>query len=114
MPKPSNTALDAAMPETTANAIVDPKANWEYVTVPDRDILDYPFPGIGINLQHFGPGTHKVPPDIAQEIRDRLAMAQKQDIKLFSAKVNMTALAQLAKEKPEYLRNASEDAKVSL
>lgn len=114
MPKPSNTALEAAMPGTSVEPDLDPQANWEYVTVPDRDILDYPFPGIGLNLQHYGPGTHKVPPEIAKEIRDRIQIAQRQDMKLFSAKVNLTAIAELVKSKPEYGANIAEASKAGI
>lgn len=132
MPKPSNTALDAAMPGTVEeNLAYDPRANWEFVQIPDRDILDYPFGGIGINLKRYGPkddrnpcgcasypqcettGSHKVAPDIAAEIRERIAIAQKQDMKLFSAKVNLKALGALYNERPGYASALAADAKVN-
>ena len=43
-----------------------------YVTVPERDLFDAPHPGVRINMDSFGPGTHLVSPVIAGEIQDRL------------------------------------------
>lgn len=45
---------------------------WRYVKIPEKDVYNYKFDGIAINSYHFGPGTHLLPPDIADEVESRL------------------------------------------
>jgi len=116
MPSISSKALDAATSIPTSALPPEQDGGWMYVNIPERDLTDYPFSGIGINFQFYGntknnngnkkcdckdypncqsTGTHKVPVEIGQEINRRLDIARKQEIKLFSAKVNLQALREL-------------------
>jgi hypothetical protein len=71
------------------------KQDWVYVTIPERDMFDMPFQGIGINRDHYGPGTHLVPPGIAEEILTILARAQAQDMRILQPRKDMKALEAL-------------------
>lgn len=53
-----------------------------WVEVPDRDIHEYPFPTIRINLLEFPPGKHYVDADIADTIEQRIAIKHKADIRI--------------------------------
>lgn len=86
---------------------------WTWVNIPERDLLDQPFSGIGHNLAHFGPssgnlicncrnypacaktGDHKIPTEIAKEVQERLRIAQVADLKVFSGRKDMKALMAL-------------------
>lgn len=86
---------DAAAPTTTAPATPE----FEYVTVPEKDLFDYPHPGIGLNRDHFGPGTHKLPYEVAQEVKKRLAIFEAQNIRILQPRKDMRALLDLYKER---------------
>jgi len=86
---------------------------WQWVNIPERDLLDQPFGGIGLNLLHFGPsrpGTpcnclnyptcmtsqqHKIPIAYAKEVQERLRIAQVADLRVFSGRRDMKALMEL-------------------
>jgi hypothetical protein len=70
---------------------------FEYVTIPELDLFDYPHPGVGINREHYGPGTHKLPKDIAAEVKDRLRVYEAQNIRILQPRKDMRALRDLAK-----------------
>lgn len=55
---------------------------WRYVTIPDSDIYDFPFDGIWINNDHFKPGKHLVPPEVADSLEERLTVWQREMIRL--------------------------------
>lgn len=57
-------------------------AGWRYVTVPATDIYEYKFPGVDINRDHYGPGTHLLPAGIADELEAILKRANEADIRL--------------------------------
>jgi hypothetical protein len=82
-------------------AIVADKAveddGFEYVTVPDLDLFDYPHPGVGINREHYGPGTHRLPKAIAAEVKDRLSVYERQNVRILQPKKDMRALRDLEK-----------------
>lgn len=90
----SNTskAVDVAAESTTGQKM-------EYVTLPEKDMFDYPFSGISINRDHYGPGTHLVPSDIAEELRTILARAQAQDIRILQPRKDFKALEAIYKNR---------------
>lgn len=45
---------------------------WRFVTVPAEDVYGYQFAGLDNNQDHFGPGTHLVPPSLADALENRL------------------------------------------
>jgi hypothetical protein len=51
-----------------------------WVEVPDKDIFEFPFPTIRVNLMAFGPGKHYVEAGLADFIEDRVRIRQKADI----------------------------------
>lgn len=61
-------------------------SNWEYVSLPEKDLFDKPFQGAAINDYRFEHGkTYFMPPDWAAELRRILAAAQKADIRLMQS-----------------------------
>lgn len=115
MPNFNSKAIDAMLPKQMAPLEDDGTHSWTYVTIPTRDITDYPFDGVNINFLHFGAisasnrkcdckdfpncqntGVHKVPSAYVQEVIDRLRIFQENSIKLFSARVNLKALSEIA------------------
>lgn len=45
---------------------------WRFVTVPSEDVYGQRFEGLDNNQNHFGPGTHLVPSNLADALEDRL------------------------------------------
>ena len=70
---------------------------FEYVTIPERDMFDYPHPGIGHNREFYGPGTHKLPYDVAQEVKERLAIFEAQNIRILQPRKDLRALKDIRK-----------------
>lgn len=70
---------------------------FEYVTIPESDIFDFPHPGVRINRDHFGPGTHKLPLKTAQEVKERLAIFDAQNIRIMQPRKDLRALKDLYK-----------------
>lgn len=70
-----------------------------YVTIPERDMFDYPHPGVGINRDHYGPGTHYVPKEIADEITRICAVFDAQNVRILQPKRDMKALTALYKNR---------------
>ena len=81
----ANSVVDAV---TTPVAPAEPKEDFVYVTIPDLNMLGWEHPGIGINLQHYGPGTHKVSAAIGQEINARLALYHQSIMNLHQSSPN--------------------------
>ena len=88
-----------ATAQATANSVVDKAATptavakpeseeFVYVTVPERTVLGWTHPGIGINLQHYGPGTHKVSADLGREINERLRAHHLSQLQLLEPRVS--------------------------
>ena len=75
---------DAKKPtKEQAAAIADKLSEgWEYITIPDKDIFNQPFQGFWNNRDHYKPGTHLVPPNVAGHLKERLAIWQAMNIRL--------------------------------
>lgn len=87
-----------ATAQAVANAVVgatntptvvkeEVKPSLVFVTIPEKTVLGWIHPGIGINLQHYGPGTHQVSEDIAKEINERLRVHHIGQLQLLEPKV---------------------------
>lgn len=70
------------------------KATHRYVTVPDTDMFDMPHPGIRVNTESYGPGTHYLPTELANtvegslrdyELANRRILQPRQDAKAIQA-----------------------------
>jgi len=75
------------------------KTPWEYVVIPRVDIYGYKFASgsIRINKDLFTTGeTHKVPGNLASELKRIVSRRQSHDLTLMSKDINMEALQQLA------------------
>lgn len=48
------------------------KPTHRYVTVPDLDMFDMPHPGVRINTESFGPGTHYLDHERANTVENCL------------------------------------------
>lgn len=90
-----------------------------YVEMPERDLTDYPFGGVGINLLHFGGPAEmrcdcadyprckttrrcKVTPEQAREIQERLTLCRASDLRIYSNRRDMKSLIELVKNNPQY------------
>jgi hypothetical protein len=58
-----------------------------FVTIPEKTVLGWIHPGVGINLQHYGPGTHQVSEAVANEINERLKAHHIGQLQLLEPKV---------------------------
>ena len=67
-------------------------AGWEFVTVPDVDVYDHVFKGIGLNHKTFGPGTHLLPPDEAAYLKERLKVWNASMVRMLRPTANAAAL----------------------
>lgn len=68
------------------------KKDWEYVTIPEKDLFDNKNPGFDINTYHFDAGTHFVPPDLASEIKRIVQVAMDADIRILQPKKHLKSL----------------------
>jgi hypothetical protein len=84
---------------TEPTSVTEPVEEFEYVTIPEKDILDYPHPGVAINRESYGPGVHRLPRDIAREVKERLAIFDAANIRIIQPRKDMKALTDLYKFK---------------
>jgi hypothetical protein len=67
-----------------------------YVTIPSEDLYDYTHPGVQLNAVKFEPGnTYKVPAAVGAEVEQRLAMFNKEQIRLLRPKVDGKSINQV-------------------
>ena len=50
-----------------------------WVEVPEKDLFEFPFPTIRVNVQEFGPGKHYVEADLADWIEERIRVNERAD-----------------------------------
>jgi virulence-associated protein VagC len=94
-----STVTKAVKEAEKALPVEEQEPDFEYVTIPERDMFDLPHPGIGNNREHFGPGTHKLPKDVAFDVKERLRIFEAQNIRILQPRKDARALHDLAKEK---------------
>jgi len=59
-------------PSTWVDPWTTPQDNWEYFSVPTKDIFGKPHPGFSLNRHEFKPGQrYLVPPEIARTLQER-------------------------------------------
>lgn len=91
---PEQTGLNAV--EVKKPKEVD-KSNWEYIEIPERDVLDFEYPSLAINRDRFYAGKkYFVPPIIAEELRRIMKVNDYQTRRILSPKVDKKALQDLA------------------
>src|SRR5574342_916928 len=70
--------------------------DWEYVTVPETNILDEPHQGAAINAINFSRGrTYLIHPDAARELARILKRYEAQNIRILQPKSDLKALTDL-------------------
>jgi hypothetical protein len=73
------------------------KSNWEYVEIPEKDVLDFEYPSVAINRDRFYAGKkYFVPPIIAEEIRRIIKVNDYQTRRILSPRIDKKALQDLA------------------
>jgi hypothetical protein len=89
-----------------------PAKTYRWVEIPERDMYDHPHPGVGINLDHYGPGRHYVEEVVAGEIERILKRFEIQNIRLLQPRKDMTALNDLAKTRgSDYVDKTTDNSK---
>jgi hypothetical protein len=77
------------------------EAGWRYVTIPDKDIYDYVFKGIWLNgtgsKPDYAPGTHLVPPDVADSLEERLRVWNAYNVRLMRPSADLKSLQEVSK-----------------
>lgn len=69
------------------------KEDFVYVTIPEKDVLDWPYPTIQLNRQKFEPGnTYKCPVEVGEEVERRMKMYNKETVRLLQPKADIKAL----------------------
>jgi hypothetical protein len=71
-----------------------PEGDFVYVTIPERDVLDWPYPTVQLNRMKFEPGkTYKCPAEVGREVQERMDMYNKATVRLLQPKSDRKALA---------------------
>ncbi len=99
------------IPNTGQSAKEKLSEGWRYVDIPDVDLYEFPFEGFSINNDHFGPGKHLVPPDVAESLEERLAAWRAADIRLMRPGRDKKTSKDLDRERKR--RGVTEDAPVA-
>lgn len=67
--------------------------DWMFVTIPEADLFDQQHPAIQLNRTRFEPGhIYKVPAAIGEEVERRLAMFNKEQVRLLRPNTDKRAL----------------------
>lgn len=64
----------------------------EYVTIPEKNVLGWEHPSIGINFQKWAAGTHLVPAEVAGEINRRVKRHYDDCVRILNNKVDPMAI----------------------
>jgi hypothetical protein len=83
--------------EVAAKAAIDPNAR-EYVTIPATDLYDHVHPTIQLNRHKFEAGkTYSVSSEVAREIRERISMFSREQVRLLRPNVDSKAQRDVAR-----------------
>jgi len=73
------------------------QSTWEYVTIPEENALGERHDSMSINNHVFAPGqTYKVPPKIAETLRDRLKVYARACVRILQPKRDVDAERRVA------------------
>ncbi len=68
------------------------QSTWEYITIPEENALGEKHDAMSINSHEFFPGkTYKVPPKIAETLRDRLKVYARACVRVLQPKRDVDA-----------------------
>jgi|ERR1700722_3301534 len=82
---------------TVQEAFASDKTNWEYVNIPEEDALGNPHPGITLNFQKFGPGSHLLPPIVAAHVKERLKVVESESRRILLPRQDKKTISAMAK-----------------
>lgn len=92
------TALQNPKPEVVADSIeseLAKKANKIYFSVPEKNMLGWDHPGFGLNMKHYGPGTHQVDQLTGEELQRRSELYNNGVLALLQPQINRLVQAKL-------------------
>jgi hypothetical protein len=81
----------AEVQKAATSAVVSVPEGQQYVTIPKKTILQWDHPGVGINLKHWGPGTHLVSDKEAGEINRILERFNAEQIRILNPNTDRMA-----------------------
>ena len=91
----SDDTVGKAVTAATEVAPQEDKEQVEYVTLPEFDVYDEPYPEFAINKLRFAPNmTHAVSPEIAGELRTMIRRFEKSRIRLLQKNPDTRSLKQ--------------------
>ena len=62
-----------------------------WITVPEKDLFDFPYPTIRINLLEFPPGKHYVDAELADFIESRIQLKFESDVRVMRPNQDYTS-----------------------
>jgi hypothetical protein len=62
-----------------------------WVVVPEKDLFDYTYPTIRVNMLGFGPGKHYLDADLADFVEDRMRVKNAADIRIMRPNQDVTS-----------------------
>ena len=69
------------------------RSQWEYVSIPERDLFDKPFQGVGLNGYKFERGKrYFVAPEVAAEVLRLVAVANRADMRILQSHPDVRAI----------------------
>lgn len=80
-------------------AVEATKSTRQYITIPERDVLDFPFPAIRVNNAAFYPGkTYEIEEPLATTVKERIKTWMRQTLRLMQPKKDSEAENIMIKE----------------
>lgn len=81
-------------PLTVDDLYLTDQSNWEWVSMPAKDVLGKPAPSFSLNRREFKPGErYLVPPEVAKELRDRIEVFHEYTGRLLQDTIDYKALS---------------------
>ena len=62
-----------------------------WIDVPEKDLFDFPYPTLRVNLQEFGPGKHFVDADLADFLEERMKIKYQADVRIMRPSQDYTS-----------------------
>ncbi|CAN5950542.1 unnamed protein product [Sphagnum jensenii] len=73
------------------------KSTHRYVTVPDTDMFDMPHPGVRLNSEAYGPGTHYLDKERADTVEACLKDYERANIRILQPRLDEKSVNQVNK-----------------
>src|SRR6185312_14144263 len=80
-------------PSTWIDPWTTPQDDWEYFSVPEKDIFGKAHPGFSLNRHEFKPGQrYLVPPEVARTLQERSDVFNKYTARLLQDTIDYDAI----------------------